>query len=137
MSLQDSIQELYDEHGYITPRIVLDTARDPEHPLHRYFDWNDATAAETARLSRARQLISRCKITVINPGTEETVRVRTFVSVPAPASTPVFKHVSQLLPQEELAVRAQMRSEIDVLVQKYKHLREFWTLMKAAIENVA
>jgi hypothetical protein len=34
-------------NGVLNPRVVLDTARDPTHVLHHYFEWDDAIAGES------------------------------------------------------------------------------------------
>lgn len=56
--VQDEYLRLQRLHGgAMTPRIVLNAARDKKNILHRYFDWNDAKAAGKYRLYQARQLI--------------------------------------------------------------------------------
>ena len=79
MSLQEQLQEIYDDYGVLTPAIVLDKARDPEHPLHKRFDWDNSTAAERWRLHQAGQLIRSVKVN-IERGPTEVVQVRAFVA---------------------------------------------------------
>jgi hypothetical protein len=43
--------------GKLLAADIVDTARDEDSPLHRYFDWDDSSAAEKYRLWQARQLI--------------------------------------------------------------------------------
>jgi len=45
--------------GTLTPSRVVDVARSPLNPLHKYFEWDDAVAAEKYRQDQARELI-RC-----------------------------------------------------------------------------
>lgn len=40
-----------------TPRNVLEWARKSANPLHRYFDWDDESAANKHRVEQARELI--------------------------------------------------------------------------------
>jgi len=63
--LQRTLKALETRHGRLTPNLVVEAARDPNSPLHREFDWNDATAAQSARLDRARQIITFVTITVV------------------------------------------------------------------------
>lgn len=48
--------------GMITPRDVVNEARDPESKLHHLFDWNDRTAGEKYRLMQARILLNTVKV---------------------------------------------------------------------------
>jgi hypothetical protein len=43
--------------GRLTPKAVVEAAADPQSALHRYFDWDDATAAHSHRIETARALI--------------------------------------------------------------------------------
>ena len=56
-----------DTDGLVQPAAVVDQARDPKSPLHRYFEWDDNEAAEQYRLYQARNLIARVKIVYEDP----------------------------------------------------------------------
>lgn len=43
--------------GKLTAAEVVEVARDPAHPLHGYFEWDDSAAAIQWRLVQARNLI--------------------------------------------------------------------------------
>ena len=64
-SVIEAIRALED-HGRITPARVVEAARDPESPLHRYIDWDDTTAARKYRLVQARNLI---RVVIVRMGT--------------------------------------------------------------------
>lgn len=66
------------QSGPLTPRVVVDEARDAANPLHPAFEWDDAKAADEHRLQQARGII-------------RAVYVKT-VSDEAPR--PVFVHVT-------------------------------------------
>ena len=53
----DALNAIHDEFGTLTPELVVDVARDPEHPLHSRFEWDDSIAAEKWRLEQAGQLL--------------------------------------------------------------------------------
>jgi hypothetical protein len=46
------------------PEAVVREARNPKHPLHECFDWNDEKAAHEHRLDQARALISSIQVLV-------------------------------------------------------------------------
>lgn len=49
--------ELESSSGEVTPRALWEAARDPSHPLHGDFEWDDAKAADAHRDEQARQLL--------------------------------------------------------------------------------
>lgn len=51
--------------GLITTGLVLDEARDPASPLHSYFEWDEARAAEFYLHIQAGLLIRRWKGTIV------------------------------------------------------------------------
>lgn len=46
-----------DGGGELTPKAVVETARNPRHVLHRHFEWDDNKAAELFRQDQARSII--------------------------------------------------------------------------------
>jgi hypothetical protein len=60
---RSEIEKIAQQHGGIaSPEALVEAARDPEHPLHVCFNWDDASEAHRARLSRARALIREVRI---------------------------------------------------------------------------
>ncbi|MHC4202412.1 MAG: hypothetical protein ACYSU0_20665 [Planctomycetota bacterium] len=47
--------------GVLTPEGVVNAARDPQHPLHSRFIWDDAIAAHAHRIETARRIIRSVK----------------------------------------------------------------------------
>ena len=80
MSVQAELQEIYDRHGRLTPAIVVEEASDPDHPVHRRFEWDDSEAARKYRLSQAGSLIRSVTVVVEKPGHSEPIEVRAFIS---------------------------------------------------------
>jgi hypothetical protein len=82
------LKAMVDQHGSVTARMFLDAARAETHPLHPYFEWNDALAAERHRLDQAYQMILTSKMLVqireaadqVPTVITETIEVRQFVS---------------------------------------------------------
>lgn len=48
---------LAEKEGRVTPESFLEKAKPVNSPIHRFFDWNDATAAVEHRLHQARQIV--------------------------------------------------------------------------------
>ncbi len=65
------------EEGDVSERRIVDVARSANSPLHRFFDWNDASAADSYRLHQA-------------GGMMRAIRVR-FVEDDRPRTAPAYK----------------------------------------------
>jgi len=63
------------QKGELTPSDVVNDARNPNSPLHSFFEWSDSVAAEQYRLSQARGLI-RAVVAVYVSETKPAVRQR-------------------------------------------------------------
>lgn len=72
------LEAIYTRDQALDPHAVVDAARPKDSPLHRYFEWNNGTAAEAWRVHQARQLI-RVAVTII-PSISNG-RIREFVSL--------------------------------------------------------
>ena len=84
-----ALQKIYRKHKSVTAELVLREATDEEHPLHRYFVWDDQLAAHRYRLTQAYAMILSSKFVVqlVESGkadqktVTETVQVRRLVNV--------------------------------------------------------
>lgn len=74
----ETLETLRLEHGRLTPIAVVEIASDERSPIHKYFTWDDSTAANEYRLWEARSLIRSVTVTV-----EEREPVSAFVNVRA------------------------------------------------------
>lgn len=59
-----AIRALENANGQITPRQVVQAAKDKRSPLHKLFDWDKTTAAEKWWLHRARTIIGAVTVQV-------------------------------------------------------------------------
>lgn len=70
-SIRAALMALYAAHdGTLSPRHIVDSARDPSSPLHDEFEWNDEEAGELYRLAQAGALVRRMKLTIIRQDRE-------------------------------------------------------------------
>lgn len=57
-----------DQDGLIQPEAVVEAAKDPESPLHHYFEWDVEAAAQAYWLVQARHLIGRYTVVRVDNG---------------------------------------------------------------------
>lgn len=137
MNLRDHLQAIRDERGALTPALVVDAARDPEHPLHSRFEWDDTIAAEKWRLEQAGQLLRIVKLPP-EPGRPDDLRA--FVAFKGKDS-----HKADYIPTEEALhdefirklVLRDMEREWRLLKRRYEHMREFADLILSDLQDKA
>lgn len=145
MSVASHLQAIYDNNGIITPQIVVDTAREDDHPLHNHFIWDDGVAGELYRCGQAAQMIRKVTIRRTTPDGEEVV-TRAWVSrteIEGQANSddarghylPVGVVIasSDLRPKYEQA----MEREWKALYAKYKEYQAFIDMVAADMAAVA
>lgn len=100
----------------ITAEKVVEAARDPKHPLHRDFDWDDSRAAHHYRLDQARAIIASVRV-VITTSTKKLIApayVRDIEAAPLQGyvATAVLKNereaAEELLLYETARLQAQL-----------------------------
>lgn len=131
MNLRDQLQAIYDEAGELRPRTVVDKAKDPSHPLHDRFEWDDKLAGEKYRLQQASDLIRSVEWTYAEAPDGAPKRVRAFHSVnrvDGPSYVPV-QEIQQDPFLAKLTLQAAER-EWKALHRKYGHLAEFMAVVQ-------
>jgi hypothetical protein len=76
-----AVRALADRRGRIIPRRLVEAARDPSHPLHDQFPWDDSVAAERYRLDIATKIIR--EIRIVTEVDDRKVRTIAFVRDPS------------------------------------------------------
>lgn len=135
--LRSELLAIRAEYGQLTPRAVVDTARDPDHVLHPYFEWDDEAAAEAYRLVQARALIATVKVTYTRPD-GDLGRVREFHSIRR-ADGRAFEPVDEII-ADEVTLGVLLRSmERDwrQLKARYDRFDEFWRLVRGDTPSAA
>jgi len=87
--IRQALMELRAEDGSLSPDVVEAAAKDPESPLHHYFEWDDSVAGRAYRLQQAARLIRTVKIEVI----VESKKVVTPLYVNSPKSSEVGRYL--------------------------------------------
>lgn len=139
MNLRDHLQTIYDQRGELTPRLVVDEARDESHPLHPRFEWDDSVAGERYREVQAQQLIRSVRLTTRrSDGKTPDTSIRAFQSVRREDG---YSYV----PSEDVAadpmltqiVLMDMKREWKSLQKRYGHFAEFVEMVRADVEQAA
>lgn len=107
------------QHGVVTPRLIVDSARDPDSPLHRFFEWDDSAAAEKYRLSQASDLIRRVQVFVTKDGVKQPVRV--YASV-VRDDVRGYEEITEVLKDEVSAASFMdaMRRDLESVIRRYE-----------------
>lgn len=119
--------------GTNSPEEIVDSARNPESPLHNLFDWSDTEAAKQWRLHQARTLV--CTVRVVLDSREQDARsksIRAFVKTPSPedkekpAKRPHYTSISNALkdPSTRARILEQAQAELIAWRERYDDLRE-------------
>lgn len=108
--------------GKLLPREVVESAANPESPLHSYFDWNDSSAAAKYRDWQARQLIASVEIVADNRFESSPV----YVSLASDRLTSGYRAVKDVLQDD--ALRQEMLEtalgELKAIQWRYERLKE-------------
>lgn len=134
MSLRDQLQSIYDQHGKLTPAIVVDVARPADHPLHDRFVWDDAIAGERYRLDQARDLIQSIRITRARADSTHAT-ARAYLSV-RDGDGFAYRPTEEVLtdPLSAKMALADMEREWRTFKARWEHMQEFRELILGELE---
>lgn len=132
MSLRDQLQEVYDQFGELTPKLVVDVARDPDHPLHSRFEWDDAVAGEAWRHDQAHRLIQKQKVVYREATeTEPEKSIRKWHAVRT--ENGYAYQPAETIAADPLAVQMllrEMERDWKELRRRYEQFSEFWSMVR-------
>ena len=135
-ALLDQIREA--NGNVLTPRAVVDAARDVNHPLHSRFTWDDGEAGELWRLEEAAKLIRVVRYKTALPNQGE-VKIRKYVSLASDRASGTSQYrlttdvMSTRAGREQLLQQA--LAELEALQVKYQILEELCEVW-GSVENV-
>lgn len=120
--------------GRLTPVAVVDSARDPSHPLHVHFEWDDAKAAESFRLEQAREIIR-----VVRVEDDEREPPRAFLSVSEGRAGTSYRTLGDVMDSAELQniVLAQAERDLVAFQRRYAQLVDVCDIVAKARDAVA
>lgn len=118
--------------GDLTAEAVLEDAKDPRSPLHKYFLWDDKKAAVKYRITQASYLLRAIAIQIVGPRGEIT-ETRAFHNVAIPVfendeeySVRVYKSSNQVFDDDDLRAQviAQAREALEGWRDRYERYSE-------------
>jgi len=106
-AVRESLQSIAGQcGGELLPGAVLTAASAASHPLHGYFQWDDAEAGHQFRLAQASYLIRRVELSIERaPTIPKTVAIRTQLAPSARVAASVVDAPPTERSNPELAVR--------------------------------
>ena len=125
-----------EQKGELTPEDVLKDARNPNSPLHSFFEWDDGAAAEQHRLHQARGLI-RAVVAVYVREDLPAVRARAYVHIPE-GETSHYRESGHAMSQSKTRKLVLQRAwrELQAWRERYKDLNEFAELFEVVDETI-
>ncbi len=125
-------------HGVVTPKLIVEDARDPKSPLHNFFDWDDSSAAEKYRLHQAGDLIRRVQVYVTKDGTTQPVRV--YASI-VKNDVRGYEEITEVMKDKVSAESFMnaMRRDLESVIRRYElyeWCQDSIALLKKAIEAI-
>lgn len=88
---------LHESYGKLTPPIVVQAATPEDHPLHKYFEWDNEKAGYSYRLFQARQIIR--SVTIPSKITNGMPERHVFIHTRNEKDLPVY-HLTDLIMKE-------------------------------------
>lgn len=128
--VERELDAIYAEHNSLSTELILEKARDEDHPLHQYFDWDDSVAAEKWRQSQALSLVMATKFAVVLNGSVKPPQVV--------HGTPVRKFVSAFK-GEGFKMRNEALNEVDLrraMVERRIGILHSWCRESCDIEEL-
>lgn len=104
----------------VTPKQIVEYARDENSELHKCFEWNNDVAAEKWRIQQARLLV--CNIVYSEPATQEPTKIRVMQATDSNSYKPVTFIMKNKTEYEALLERA--LTELKAFKERYKNLAE-------------
>lgn len=121
-------EKIEQENGVINRRLVLESAKPKDSPIHDLFEWDDTIAAESYRLSQARLLISNLNL-VIEKEEAEPLEIRAYVNI-SEVKEGSFINIESAFKSEESKELVMKRAlqELKAFENKYRNLKIFSNL---------
>jgi len=139
--VRDALCEIAEKSGgVISPRAVIETAANKDHPLHDYFLWDDTAAANRYRLNQASLLIRRIKIDIIKPSSgPKNIKIETTREYPSLSKLRGKENTGSYVALEKVMTDDGMKSdlietakqELIAIKKKYQTLVEFTKVWQA------
>ena len=125
--------------GRVSPKVIVDDARNSSSPLHDFFVWDNDLAAEKYRLEQASYLLRSIQVTVKHDDTKTEIRAfhNVVVKITDDVSERTYIQIDRALNEEELyqQILEQAMKTLENWKRKYQQYKEFADVIKA-IDNL-
>jgi len=121
--IYEEINKIYQKDKSITPEKILEQAKNPNHPLHKHFEWDDEIAGNKYRLIQARNLIRKIILEITNEDNQK-YRVRAFLSVSEVDNCDLVIHGNQMTDNYYVSLEDIEKDDKLIEYQKLKALSE-------------
>lgn len=120
--------------GRLTPKMVVDAARSSNNPLHRHFEWDDATAADAYRMDQARNLI---RIVRVDEPDADEPQPRAFLSV-SDDSGIAYRSLDAVRKSEDFqqALLKAAERDLEAFERRYRQMADICEIVRTAREKV-
>lgn len=135
--LRAQLQAIYDQHRKLTPALVVDEARDPQHPLHARFEWDDSIAGERWRHHQAHELITSVRVSYVAPSGKPR-DIRQYHAIRGEKGH-VYEPVEKVVADEMMTriLMADMEREWRALKKRYDQFDEFYAMVRRDLGEAA
>ncbi len=137
------LDKLQKQHGgRLTPRVVVDAAREPGREIHRCFEWDDVRAAELYRENRARDVMQHVRVELIpQTADEEPLVVRAFVNLTEGEQDALergYIPIARVLSDGELYAQTCERAarELDSMAKRYAGFQALSSILTDAAHSI-
>lgn len=126
-----AIEEIRARDGSVTPTAVVEDARDPDHPLHRCFVWDDSEAAERYRQQQARLLVNSIRVVVLKD--DRPQQQTAWISVDVRETGKGYLPASVVMSDDDYRSQAlaEALSALQGWRRRYGHLKELADVFEA------
>ena len=135
----EHIEKLAEQHGEVTPKLLLEDSRPKKAVLHPLYEWDDTKAAEKYRLHQSKLIIGNLVIVSVTSEDPQMppVPVRAFVSVnyrnEKASYRPTLIALSEEATKEKVIANAM--SELRSFEQKYTGLIDTEAVIREYLQN--
>jgi hypothetical protein len=141
MDLGGELEKIRGKYGQLTPALIVEEARDPAHPLHPRFCWDDDVAAEAWRRCQAHELIRSVRVVYKAPASgDKPVReqsVRAYHATYGPQGV-AYERAEDIAHNDvaSAVLLAEMERDWRALKKRYADFAEFRAMILADISEL-
>jgi hypothetical protein len=134
------LEAIYEEHGKLTPPLIVEDARNDERETHKLIEWDEATAAEKYRLEQARHIMRNIIVVQSTPNLEEPkeeqkiIKFRAFENVETEEQERYFMPMQVAVSRED--TRNYMLKQAMMALQSFRQKYGMITDLAAVIDAI-